>query len=419
MNKANENSSELDDSWKWDSQVNFRPPPGFTAVQISRKIGHELRSQLTGTSGLLDMLLESDLNTNQRIFAESIKCSTMTMLFVVNGIHDMIRLENGTFQQSITQFDMARLLEDQEFLFKSAASERGLQLEFSLIPDFPEMLLGDAKRLGVILYHLINNAILYSDSGMVRISARVIDSQTDTSLQVNHRILFSVSDEGDGIPEEVREAFVTNQSISHYLFKQNGMGLLTCRELVINLGGQIRLLTPTHNTGTMIQFWLPFSQPRPNAKAADFNLRFRDYIIKDKSPPTDQRLPQNTYRVLLADDDPVNRRFVAKFLGKNGINTDCVGNGSEAIHSFLKNHYDLIILDCHMPIMDGFKAVQLIREIDFKNNTHTPIIVWSATNTDTEKSESLHVGADEFIQKPVDSQFLLEMVTRRLSNSDH
>lgn len=403
----NEISAEL--AWSTEKKQPSRPPSGFTAEQISRKIGHELRSQLTGTSGLLDMLLESELNASQKNYAESIKCSIMTMLYMVNGIHDMIRLENGTFKPANSRFNIERMFDDHEFLFRALAAERGLGLRFQLYDDVPRELFGDARRIGVVLYHLITNAVHYSDRGTIQVSAMVLNDGSEDESET--RLLFEVSDEGEGLPEEVHQAFLNEKSISHSLFLDRGMGLLTCRELISNLGGKIRVVTEGLAMGTAIQFWLPFQRSAPMAELD--SIRLQPQRSRSVKIPM---FSDASKTVLLADDDPVNRKFVSKLLEKQGICTFCVSNGEEAIEAFNSGYFDLVILDCNMPVMTGFESTRLIRESDRRTGRQTPILVWSATNSDVEKVEALSAGADEFILKPIDSKFLLEVVARKISN---
>jgi hypothetical protein len=417
MNIQGTNPSMQAPEWSPENRHPSRPPSGFTAEQISRKIGHELRSQLTGTSGLLDLLLETDLNPSQAAFAESIKGSIMTMLYMVNGIHDMIRLENGTFKPANSRFNLRRLFEDHEFLFKTAAEERGLQIAFTVFENAHDELLGDSRRLGVILFHLISNAIHFADSGMVRVSALALMDDENTmhhSATPAQRILFEVTDEGEGIPDEVHQAFLNEKSISHSLFLNKGMGLLTCRELIANLGGEIRLQSSSPERGSSVQFWLPFQVVGSSREETDEPQQER-IQIKDQFHETAHTTVAGSHCVLLADDDPVNRKFVSTLLNKHGIATHCVGNGEKAVEAYRSRSFQLVILDCNMPVKTGFEATRQIREIAAERDHSTPIIVWSATNSELEKNMALAAGADRFLLKPVDSRSLLSVVTEMLA----
>lgn len=386
----------------------LRPPSGFTAEQISRKIGHELGSQLTGSAGLLDLLLDSELNNQQRSFIESIKSSNMTMIFMVNGLHDMIRLEDGTFEANRGITKLSKIFKDLEFLFTPIAEERGLSIEFSLSDAIPGALFGDSRRLGIILYHLLCNAIQYSHSGNITISAGIHGKGFNPGSSNPFEIAFEVKDEGEGISDSDLKAFLSQESLSNTLTHDKGLGLITCKKIISNLKGRISIIRPENKRGTTVRFILPFS-----SSLSDQHLFDPDYQVKKPQ--------QQQPRILVADDDPVNRKFVTKLLEKKGMQPHAVADGDEALKAFGDEVYDLLLIDCQMPIRDGFSTVLETRKLEGRTSpdSRIPIIMWSATNSEDEKEQALQSGADEFILKPIDAQFLVEKIIGRLGWFSH
>lgn len=398
--------------WTKDSSRFKAPPTGYTAEQISRKLGHELRSQLTGSGGLLDMLLDTELSDTQKIYAESIKCSTMTMMFMVNGMHDMIRMESGTFKPVTGVVKLCKIFNEFEFLFTPLAEERGMKIDFALDEGINSPFSGDSRRLGVILYHLISNAIQYSDQGSILVQASIMDSVSDDPDQV--QVVFTVEDDGLGIPDELLNSFESKMSLSLSLNQDQGMGLLTCYQLISKLGGQFRINKKASRTGTQVQFWLPFNLSIEGQHPYKLTSELPGALSNNhNSGKSSEQIS-----VLLADDDPVNRKFVTKLLEKNDITTYSVTNGVEAVDAFKAAQFDLVILDCRMPIKNGFEAVSEIRSIESELGIKTPVIIWSATTSDQERIKALDQGADEFILKPIDASFLIERV-KTLTQNKH
>ncbi len=359
--------------------------------QFVANMSHEVRTPLNGILGIAAMLLETDLQPRQRELAEFIQSSGQGLLAIVNDILDISKVEAGRMELEAIDFDLRALLQSVHDMHEARAEERNLVIEIEVAGDVPAGMHGDPGRLRQVFVNLVGNAIKFSENCRVRISV-VADALDGTNLTLR----FHVIDCGIGIPREqqehIFEPFVQADVSTTRLFGGTGLGLSICRQLVTLLGGEIGVISePGHGA----DFWFTarfVAAGAPIAKAAAV------------APPQLESL--RGLRTLLAEDNALNRLVATHQLRKLGCEVESVENGRQAVDLTKTIRFDLILMDCQMPVLDGYAATAAIRDRERREGGHTPIVALTASALATERDRCLAAGMDGYLSKPFTAEEL-------------
>jgi PAS domain S-box-containing protein len=365
-------------------------------------MSHELRTPVHGVVGMTDLLFATPLNSEQREYSEAIRHSAEALLATISDILDLTQIEAGKLALETAPFDLRSMVNDVVGCLSPKARRKGIGLNRSIGERVPGMVRGDSKRMQQILTNLVVNALKFTEQGEVEVLVAV-----DQELEHRATVLFTVLDTGIGVAPEraptIFGAFAQADDSNTRRYDGAGLGLAISKYLVENMGGSIGFESRPAG-GSKFWFRLPLENERtaPHAEARG----------SENMPPE----PRGVARVLLADDNEVNRRIGLRVLERAGYEAAAVSDGKRAVAEVLTGRYDLVLMDVQMPEMDGFEATAQIRREE-GDSRHTPVIAMTARASRGDREKCIEAGMDDYISKPVHRQELTRTVEHWLRRS--
>ncbi len=373
-------------------------------------VSHEIRSSMNGIVGMTSLLLETELSREQRLFLEMVSSSVDRLLVVVDEVLDFSRIETGELLIEPEDFSLKEGLDHDLYVLNLAAREKNIALTCTIDSDVPAHVHGDPARLVQILTNLVGNAIKYTEQGGVAIRIENCGYGSANTL----RLRFSVSDTGCGIAPDKLDL------ISHY-FKQKvnlhvssplsvgttGLGLTVSSQLVKLMGGEIGVSSGPE--GSTFWFILPFKE------VSDIQS------LEEKAHTTLENIAENlTYvlrgaKVLLAEDEHINRVLIETILNQLGIDVTSVDNGQQAVKEACSGAYQLVLMDVQMAGGDGLEATRAIRRHERKMGGHLHIVALTAQAMPGDREKCLQAGMDDYLSKPLEKNQLIEILTKFLT----
>jgi len=352
-------------------------------------MSHEIRTPLNPVIALTSVLLEDKLDPQQRNYVKRIRQSGLLLLRRINDVLDFSKIEAGRMEIECVDFSLREALQEMIDLFELQAAAKGLLLECTVAPEVPDWVRSDPGRLQQILSNLVSNAIKFTDHGFVRLEVAYLDGDT-----ARPSVRFAVRDSGIGISEQDRqqlfEPFRQGDSSSTRRHEGSGLGLAIAHELVHLLSGEIACESVV-GEGSCFSFTLQLAiAPTPPVAAKP-----------KEAAETPESRELGGARILVVEDNSINQEVITLVLRRLGHSVDLAGDGREAIEAVQQRGYDLVLMDCQMPNVDGYAATAEIRRSETKG-ARLPIIAMTAYAGVEDRDRCFAAGMDDFLSKPVD-----------------
>jgi signal transduction histidine kinase/CheY-like chemotaxis protein len=367
-------------------------------------MSHEIRTPLNGILGMAELLQGTRLDEKQRHYCKTIATSGNALHDQLSQILDLAKIEAGKIELEAIRFEPVRLLEEVTHTYRDHATQRSNTLTTHVDPAAKLLVRGDPTRLRQVLSNLVSNAVKFTEHGTIGLSLQRIDSPAgDTRVWLQ----FVVRDSGIGMApavlEKLFQPFVQADNSTTRNYGGSGLGLVISRQLVEKMGGSIRVKSAP-GSGTTMLVELPFSFALASVAAAP------EYA---NVPPV---LPEpQAARVLVAEDNSVNQEVIRAMLMRLGVRPTLADNGEEAVQALAREDFDLVLMDCQMPLVDGYQATERIRSTDA--GKRTPIVALTANAFTEDRQRCLDAGMDDYVAKPITIAALAQLLARWLPHT--
>lgn len=360
--------------------------------QFLSHMSHEIRTPLNGVLGMADLMQQTPLNPKQREYLQAIIGSGRTLNGLLSDVLDLAKIEAGKIEIEHTDFTLGRLITDVGDAYRLLAAEKGLKLSVKVDPALPRRISGDPTRLRQVLSNLVGNALKFTSKGSIALEVdRTYEGSGKDGGETHNGMCFSIRDTGIGMSPQTMSKlfspFEQGESATTRKFGGTGLGLVICKHLIELMGGSVHM-DSTEGQGTTISFTLP--------------LTVASATVYENAPTAAPPAADSTFsiNVLVAEDEPVNRQVIRGMLMHLGASVTIVEDGQQAVDAIHQHHFDIVFMDCQMPVLDGFSAAMQLRATESPER-RLPIIALTANALAGDRQRCLEAGMDDYLTKPV------------------
>jgi signal transduction histidine kinase/CheY-like chemotaxis protein len=369
--------------------------------QFLADMSHEIRTPMNAVLGMAAMMEGTNLTSEQRDFIETIRVSGETLIELINDILDFSKIEAGRVDLECIAMHPKALVTETINLLRLKAEDKGLTLRGNIADDVPEKLTGDPTRIRQILINLVGNAIKFTEKGSISIDVKV-----DTAEDLKVKLLFSVTDTGIGIPRERMDRlfrpFSQVDASTTRKYGGTGLGLAISSRLCELMNGRMWVESKPGKGSTF--FFTAELLPPPMDGSGD--------EAEECASAPEKSVDPAKVRLLLAEDNAVNSKVAMLLLKRAGYNPDLAENGQEVLDVFHKKHYDVVLMDMQMPVMDGLEATRKLRRMLSPKGLHPYIVALTASAGKPDHDRCIEAGMDAFLAKPIRVNEMLAVIRK-------
>ncbi len=388
-----------DDQLKIEHERNKAQSANSTKSEFLASMSHEIRTPLNGVLGMLQLMQTTNLDMEQKQFLLTAIQASKRLNMVLSDILDLSRIEAGKLTIQAKPFILIETVKQMSDLFQIAAKRAGVELNYYIDPHIPTQVIGDSARLQQILNNMVGNALKFTNVGSIMVEAYPLPAQPSDQC----RVLFTVSDTGMGIPDdEVETLFETFTQVNEGRTRKQegvGLGLAICKRLVELMGGNLAVETE-FRVGTTFYFCITFGLADPAN-------------VQSQAKVEQEEIALESLKILLAEDEKINRIVAQRLLERAGCKVTAVGDGQQVLDALRQDSFDVVLMDVQMPVMNGVEATKAIRRGKVgEHNKQIPIVALTAYAMAGDRETFLDAGMDDYAAKPVEVKTLRTILSK-------
>ncbi len=367
-------------------------------------ISHEIRTPINGIAGMADLLSQNPSADDQTLYLKAIKTAAENLKVIINDILDLASIESGKLKFEKINFHLDETIRSLVDTFRLQSQEKGILLEYKMDPKIPGVFIGDPVRLNQILINLISNALKFTHQGSIKISVNI-----EQIKDKDYYLKFEIKDTGIGIPKSklrtIFESFSQADASVTRKYGGTGLGLTIVRQLVQLQHGTIKV-SSEENEGSTFTVVMPY------------RIGIKDLQVSKGRSTLNKTLQLKNASILLVEDNDINRLYAGSILKMWGCPFDTAENGEVAIEKYKNSHFDLILMDIQMPVMDGFETTKVIRQWS-NEKSKIPIVALTANATQRDIDKCISLGMNDCLTKPFTQEDLLKVLDKYLGSKFH